>query len=138
MDRATLLIDILVVLWVVAVGIAFVRAWQARLAPLSKKARDRYVLAWDRIEARFVHAPQEAVREADGLVMKLLRDRRHPTDYNQLPRQAKNARRKLSADEGRGGTELLRRALLDYRGVLDDMVGHRHREAVRTGRRQVA
>ena len=138
MDRATLLIDILVGLWVIAVLIGLVRAWRARLIPLTKKARDRYVLAWDRIEARFLYAPQEAVREADGLVMSVLRDRRHPTDYDSLPRRAKDARRRLSMDEGRGRTELLRQALLDYRDVLDDMVGHRHRESVRDGRRQTA
>jgi len=137
-NTSTLLVDILVGLWVIAVLIGIVRAWHARLTPLTKKARDRYVLAWDRIEARFLYAPQEAVREADGLVMSALRDRRHPTDYDSLPRRAKDARRRLSMDEGRGRTELLRQALLDYRDVFDDMVGHRHREAVREGRRQTA
>jgi hypothetical protein len=125
-------------LWAIAIVIAFYRAWQSRLTPLTPKARDRYVLAWDRIEARFLHAPQEAVREADGLVMAVLRDRHQPTDYNHLPRRAKDARRKLSKDEGRGRTELLRQAMLDYRNVLDDMVGHRHRESIRQGRRQLA
>jgi hypothetical protein len=138
MDMATLLVDMLVGLWVIAVLIAFVRAWQARLMPLTKNARDRYVLAWDRVEARFLYAPQEAVRDADGLVMSALRDRRHPTDYDSLPRRARDARRKLSLDEGRGATELLRQAMLDYRSVLDDMVGNRRREAVRQGRRQPA
>ena len=138
MDKATLLIDILVALWLLAIVIAFVRAWQARLTPLSGRARDRYVLAWDRIESRFVYAPQEAVREADGLVMSVLRDRHHPTDYELLPKRAREARRKLAHDEGRGSTELLRQALLDYRGVLDEMVGNRHREAVRQHRHQVA
>lgn len=138
MDKATLLIDVLVVMWFVAVGIALIRAWHARLMRLTPRARDRYVLAWDRIESRFVHAPQEAVRDADGLVMSLLRDRHHPTDYELLPKRAREARRKLALDEGRGGTELLRQALLDYREVLDDMVGNHHREAVKEGRRQLA
>ncbi|HLZ95814.1 MAG TPA: hypothetical protein VKT20_10840 [Candidatus Dormibacteraeota bacterium] len=138
MDRATLLIDIVVAMWLVAVGIAIIRAWQVRLTPLSRKARDRYVLAWDRIEARFLFAPQEAVREADGLVMSLLRDRNQSTDYELLPRRAKGARRKLAQDQGRGHTELLRQALLEYRSVLDDLVGFRHREAVKERRRQLA
>ncbi|HLZ93965.1 MAG TPA: hypothetical protein VKT20_01360, partial [Candidatus Dormibacteraeota bacterium] len=106
MDRATLMIDILVAMWLVAIAIAIIRAWQVRLTPLSRKARDRYVLAWDRIEARFLFAPQEAVREADGLVMSLLRDRNQSTDYELLPRRAKGARRKLAQDQGRGHTEL--------------------------------
>jgi hypothetical protein len=138
MDRATQLMYVLAALWLLAVMIAIVRALQTRLTPLTRKARDRYVLAWDRIEARFLYAPQEAVREADGLVMKVLRDRHQSTDYDVLPRRAKDARRKLAQDEGRGGTELLRQALLDYRSVLDDMVGQRHREKVRQGRRQLA
>jgi hypothetical protein len=138
MDRGTQVMYVVAALWLLTVMIAIVRAWQTRLTPLTRKARDRYVLAWDRIEARFLYAPQEAVREADGLVMKVLRDRHQSTNYDVLPRRAKDARRKLAQNEGRGGTELLRRALLDYRSVLDDMVGHRHRETVRQGRRQLA
>jgi hypothetical protein len=138
MDRATQLMYVLAALWLLAVATAVVRAWQTRLTPLTRKARDRYVLAWDRVEARFLYAPQEAVREADGLVMAVLRDRHQSTDYGALPRRAKDARRKLAQDQGRGGTEQLRQALLDYRSVLDDMVGHRHRESVRQGRRQLA
>jgi hypothetical protein len=125
-------------LWLMAVAIGLFRAWHTRLTPLTKKARDRYSLAWDRVEARFLHAPQEAVREADGLVMSALRDRHQSTDYGSLPRRAKAARRKLAQDQGRGRTELLRQAMLDYRSVLDDMVGHRHRESVRQDRRQLA
>jgi hypothetical protein len=70
--------------------------------------------------------------------MSLLRDRNQSTDYDLLPRRAKDGRRKLAQDEGRGQTELLRQAMLDYRAVLDDMVGYRHREAVKVGRRQMA
>jgi len=138
MDTTSLLVDVLIALWVLAVLIGIVRAWRARLIPLTKQARARYVMSWDRIESRFLYTPQEAVREADGLVMTVLRDRHHPTDYDALPRRAKQARRRLAQDEGRGGTELLRLALLDYRNVLDDMVGYRHRVAVREGRWQVA
>jgi hypothetical protein len=137
MDRATQLILILAALWVLAILIAVVRAWRTRLAPLTRKARDRYELAWERIEARFLYAPQEAVREADGLVMTVLRDRHQSTHYDELPRRAKSARRKLSRDEGRGATELLRRAMLDYRHVIDDMVGRRRPQPVREVRRQL-
>src|SRR5258708_12826294 len=104
MDIATLSVDSLVGLWVIAVLIAIVRAWQSRLIPLTKKARDRYVMAWDRVEARFVYAPQEAVRDADGLVMSALRDRRHPTDYDPLPPPPQAAHRKLSLADSRART----------------------------------
>jgi hypothetical protein len=138
MDGMTNLMFVLLALWVVAVVVAAIRLWRMRLTPMTKKARDRYALAWARIEARFLYAPQEAVREADGLVMSALHDRHQSTDYDTLPRRAKDARRKLAQDEGRGGTELLRQAMLDYRSVLDDMVGQRHRESAREGRREPA
>lgn len=138
MDGATKLIYVLLALWVVAVVVGAIRFWRSRLTPITKKARDRYAFAWDRIEARFLYAPQEAVREADGLVMSALRDRHQSTEYEMLPRRARDARRKLAQDEGRGGTERLRQAMLDYRAVLDDMVGQRHRESVRGGRQEPA
>src|SRR5260370_19511438 len=101
------LVDMVVGLWVIAVLIAFVRAWLARLTPLTKRARDRYALASDRIEGRFLYAPQEAVREPDGLVMTVPRDLHQSTQHDALPRRAHDARRKLTQEQGRAGTELL-------------------------------
>jgi hypothetical protein len=70
--------------------------------------------------------------------MSLLRDINHSIEWRHLPRRAKAARKKIAADEGRGRTELLRQALLDYRAVFDGTVGRRRREAILAGRRQVA
>src|SRR5438552_14345236 len=88
MDIATLLVDIVIVLWITAVIVGIVRAWQARaprLAPLDPDLRERYLQAWQQVKARFVHAPHEALRQADSLVISLLHDRRHPLAYERLP-----------------------------------------------------
>src|ERR1700682_947311 len=65
----------------------------ARLVSLSDESRARYLTEWDRIETRFVDAPEEAVREADSVVMSVLRERRHPLETRRLPRGVEKARR---------------------------------------------
>src|ERR1700682_2011733 len=65
---------------------------QADLLPLSDESRNRYMVEWDRIEMRFVDAPEEAVREADSAVMSLMRERRHPLETRRLPKDVREAR----------------------------------------------
>jgi hypothetical protein len=98
------------------------RARKANLMPLSNESRDRYLVEWDRIETRFVDAPEEAVREADALVMSVLRERRHSLDSRNLPKEVQQAREDASMEKG-DRTEGKRRALLNYRATMDKMVG---------------
>lgn len=77
MDLTSLVVDILVFLVIAAVGISVVRAWRARparvhLTPLPAETRTRYMAAWERIEKRFMDAPEGAVQEADSLSIALL------------------------------------------------------------------
>lgn len=105
------------------------------LVPLSDESRDRYLTEWDRIETRFVDAPEEAVREADSVVMSVLRERRHPLETRRLPHDVDKARR--DASRGRGDrTEGMRRAMLRYRAVMEKMVGVPVRD--HKGRRELA
>jgi hypothetical protein len=67
------------------------RGRRANLVQLSNDSRDRYLVEWDRIETRFLDAPEEAVREADALVMSMLRERRHPLEERRLPREMQDA-----------------------------------------------
>ena len=97
------------------------RAGKANLVPLSNDSRDRYLVEWDRIETRFIDAPEEAVREADALVMSVLRERRHPLEERRLPREMQDAHHDATAKGDR--TEGMRRALLHYRVVMEKMVG---------------
>ena len=126
MDIATFLVDVWIALIIIAVIAALVRAWRARpprLGPLPADARNRYVQAWEQVTTRFVHAPQQAVREADALVMSLLRERGHPLDHERLPSPMVAARRTRISGEERGETETLRRALIRYRAVFEKMIG---------------
>lgn len=141
MDLTTLLIWAVIALVLAAIIVSAMRAWRVRppnLKPLPDESRSRYVAEWDRIETRFVEAPEEAVREADSLVMSVLSERGHPLATDRLPTRYLRARRMSMAREGRGGTEDLRRAMLDYRATFDQMVGPEHREQARDGRREIA
>ncbi|MHB8613213.1 MAG: hypothetical protein ACYDAL_12400 [Candidatus Dormibacteraceae bacterium] len=106
---------------------------------LANESRDRYLADWDRIEMRFVDAPAEAVREADALVMSVLRERRHSLDERMLPGDVREARRDASIGKG-DQTEAMRRALLHYRVVMEKMVGApvHPTERDREGRREMA
>jgi hypothetical protein len=110
------------------------RIRQSELVPLSNESRDRYLVDWDHIESRFLEAPEEAVREADALVMSLLRERRHPLDERRLPREVQEAHHDATVKGDR--TEGMRRALLQYRVVMEKMVGPIHAE--RDSRREMA
>jgi hypothetical protein len=139
----SLIVDVVIVLVIVAVFVSAVRAWRnrpvlARLRPLTNEARSRYAAAWDRIEKRFVDAPEEAAQEADSLLLALLGERGHPLGADRLPYRLRRARRKLADGQRRHRTEDLRRALLDYRSVFGDMIGPEQPDQVSEGRRETA
>ena len=89
------------------------------LVPLSTEAQDRYAGSWDRLESRFIEAPQDAVREADALVLAMLGEVQHPLAEDRLPHDMKRARREAAA----GKTEGMRMAMLHYRAVMEDIAG---------------
>src|ERR1700681_1846343 len=94
MDQTSLVViglAVLVIVLVLLFGRGGRRVRTADLRPLTDESRSRYILEWDRIEMRFVDAPEEAVREADSLVMSLLRERRHPLEERRLPRELQDA-----------------------------------------------
>jgi hypothetical protein len=106
----------------------------ANLRSLTPEARDRYVTRWDQVESKFVEAPEEAVREADALVLALLGEREHPLAEKWLPEGVRRARR----ESARGGTENLRMATLHYRAVVEEMARIPEAERMREGRRETA
>ena len=143
MDLTTLVIDVVIFLVVVAILFSIARAWRARparsrLVPLRPEARSRYADSWNRIEKRFMDAPEEAVTEADSLITAMLGERGHPLGGDRLPRQLHSARRKLAEGQKRHRTEDLRLALLDYRAVFSQVIGPEVREPVAEGRRETA
>jgi hypothetical protein len=84
----------------------------------------RYINQWDTIEARFVDAPDEAVRQAETVVMSVLHERGHPLSDRDLPADMKRAHK--DAYGSRDRTEGMRQAMLHYRGVMERMVGTEH------------
>jgi hypothetical protein len=125
MDNGTL-VAILVVALVVVVLLFLFRAAgvgrpRPKLRPLAPEARDRYIADWDEIETKFVDAPEQAVREAEALVMSVLRERGHPLTERYLPREVQNAHRLGYSSKDK--TEGMRQAILHYRAVMERMVG---------------
>jgi hypothetical protein len=125
---------LLVIVLVVLFGRAGRSGRRVDMVPLADESRDRYLVDWDRIEMRFIEAPEEAVHEADGLVISLLRERRHPLETRRLPKELREARDDASREKG-DRTEGMRRAMLHYRAVMEKMVGA---PARREGRREIA
>ena len=141
MDTQTLVV-IGVIALVVLVILLLIRAAGSgrrtpRLRPLTADARERYISDWDDIEAKFVDSPEQSVREAEALVMAVLRDRGHPLTERDLPQDVQRARR-LSYTS-RNKTEAMRQAMLHYRAAMERMIGSAD-DARRseTGRRELA
>ena len=122
MQTSTLVIlGVIILLAVVALVLIAARSSRMRhpaLKPLSPEAQDRYVSQWDRIEAKFVDSPEEAVKEADALLLAMLGEREHPLAGEKLPRRMRKARDVATGREA--GTEGMRQALLHYRAVVEE------------------
>ena len=140
MDTGTL-VPLLVAAMVIVVLLLLVRAAgmgrrQPRLRPLAAESRDRYIQEWDEIEAKFVDSPEQAVREAESLVMSVMRERGHPLTQRDLPSEMQRAHKLGYSNKDR--TEAMRQALLQYRGLVERMVGSEDRSRREAGRREVA
>jgi hypothetical protein len=125
MDTGTL-IAILVVALVVVVLLFLLRAAgvgrrSPKLRPLTAESRDRYINDWDEIETKLVDAPEQAVREAEALVMAMLREGGHPLTERDLPNEVQRAHKLGYTSKDK--TEGMRQAILHYRVVMERMVG---------------
>jgi hypothetical protein len=105
------------------------------IRPLEPQQRERFAEEWRRVQARFVDAPQEAVRESDHLVKEVMRQRGYPIDnFDQRaddisvdhPRVVENYRsagRIADRNErGEASTEDLRQATVHYRALFDELL----------------
>jgi hypothetical protein len=112
------------------------------IRPLSEAARERYLDEWRAVETRFVSDPIEAARSAERVVLRALEERGYPTERDAQKRTAhlavdhpdvveryRHGRAMLDEATGPEGTENLRRAMLDFRTVFEDVV-ERERSAV--------
>jgi hypothetical protein len=96
-------------------------------------ARDRYLEEWRHTESRFVSDPQDAVRAAERIVMRVLEDRGYPgngdldeqsaylaADYPDVAERYRHAHDAVL--EAEQTTEVLRRAMLDLRSVFEELL----------------
>jgi hypothetical protein len=103
--------------------------------PLEAEDRSRYTEDWRREQTLFVDDPRGAVNHADTLVQDVMRGRGYPVgDFDQNatdlsvdhPRVVENYRIAheiaLREGQGNGNTEDLRKAMVSYRALFEDLL----------------
>ena len=105
------------------------------IRPLPTVARDRYLEEWRQAEARFVSDPRDATRAAERLVVRALEERGYPggddderlaalvsVDHPDVANRYRHGHAMLDSVDGAESTENLRKAMLDFRAVLEDVL----------------
>jgi hypothetical protein len=111
------------------------RRKQLQITPLAEPDRQRYLAAWQQVQANFVDAPAESLRDADGLVARVMSDRGYPmgefeqqaadisVDHPQVVDNYRGAHAVfLNCARGQATTEDLRRAMTQYRALFEELL----------------
>jgi hypothetical protein len=111
------------------------RVEQFDIRPLTAAQRDLYGQQWHDLQEAFVDNPGRAVSKADSLVAEVMRERGYPvTDFEQRASDLSvhhaalvenyRAARDVAQRQRRGAatTEELRRAMVYYREMFDDLL----------------
>ena len=106
------------------------------IRPLSPDAQARYTQDWAAVQERFVDAPQEAVANAQRLVMTVMNERGYPTEgsdqvladlsvehANVLDHYRAAYGISQRATDGMASTEDLRQAMIHYRALFQELLG---------------
>jgi hypothetical protein len=107
------------------------------IKPLSPELRDSYAARWTGVQEQFVDRPDAAVAAAEQLVVAVMADRGYPTedDDDQVAADLSvehastlehyRAARTITADaaSGQASTEDLRRAMIHYRALFEELLG---------------
>ena len=137
MDQTTTAVVVIVaIVLVLAIALIVALSRRSRLRALPPESRDRYARSWQTVEARFLDDPHGAVQEADKQAVMMLGERGATIhDERKVPSDLRNAREAATSDEGRQGTEGMRKAMVHYRRLFEDGVGgdltRRREEATR-------
>ena len=121
------------------------RVESLQIRELAHEDKERFAGQWRAVQARFVDEPPSAIREADRLVAELMQVRGYPVgDFEQRaadisvhhPRVVENYRAAhevaISESRGQANTEDLRRAMVHYRALFEELLGDRVRVAGRS------
>jgi hypothetical protein len=118
------------------------------IRPLTSADRDSFTVQWREAQSRFVDDPKGAVTLADGLVIDAMQARGYPV--NDFEQQAEvlsvdhpvvvenyRAAHEIALRHGRGqaSTEDLRKAMVHYRALFEELLGET-REEVEPRRRE--
>jgi hypothetical protein len=108
---------------------------ELEIRPLTPAACERYADEWDRIQARFVDDPEGSIREADGLIQEVMRERGYPVDdferraddvsvdYPEVVDEYRQGHAIAeAAHDGQASTEDLRQALIHYKALFERML----------------
>lgn len=111
------------------------RVERLNIRPLDPADRARFQDSWRAIQARFVDDPKRALIEADRLIAEVMTAEGYPVlNFEQRadnisvehPAVVENYRKAhqiaLRYAQGRAGTEDLRKAMIHYRALFDDLV----------------
>jgi hypothetical protein len=133
----TLVLVLIAIAAIVVIAVVAVLARTAarpRLRSLPDESKDRYARSWQAIEARFIDDPRAAVQEADKTVVMIVSERgANLGDGKHVPDDLRKAREAARGERGTQDTEVMRRAMVHYKRIVDDAVGSQRlsREAYR-------
>lgn len=102
---------------------------------LPPAARERYLEEWRQAEARFVSDPRDSARAAARIVERALEERGYPpdddaahraeivaVDHPGIAERYRHGRALLGSVDGAESTEKLRKAMVDFRSVLEELL----------------
>lgn len=111
---------------------------ELRIRTLPGSARERYLEEWRHAETRFVTDPRESAASAERIIRRVLEERGYPTDgdaedqvahlavdHPDVAERFRHGRAMLDNVNGAQATEDLRKALIDFRIVLDELLEDR-------------
>jgi ABC-type nickel/cobalt efflux system permease component RcnA len=111
------------------------RLEKIHIRPLTEQERDRLGTEWTQVQSRFVDDPAATIQDADRLVNNVMTMRGYPmTDFENRaddlsvdhPHVVSNYRAAhaiaVRRDEGQATTEDLRKALVHYRDLFDELL----------------
>jgi hypothetical protein len=113
------------------------RRGKLQVRDLEPASRDAYVARWQATQARFVDYPAEAVAEADRLIAEVMSERGYPVedferraddvsvDHPAVVADYRSAHAiSRASNEGRADTEDYRIAMVHFRSLFDELLGH--------------